>query len=405
MNHELYMQRCLDIAANGLRAAMPNPCVGAVLIYNNTIIGEGYTSAYGGPHGEVNCINSVLPHNRHLIPLATLYVSLEPCSHYGKTPPCCDLVIQHSINTIVIGTTDPNPLVAGNGIKKLQKAGKTVITGILEKECREFNRRFFTFYEKKRPYIILKWAESADGFLSPSDRLLNNSNIRLLDNSTARSSEDLNSISSDILEDRNVKNLKIQTNPDLDNRRIGQSNNPIIEKKPVWITNPYSRQLVHKWRSEEMAILAGTQTVIDDNPKLDVRDWTGLNPVRVVLDRTGRINDSYFVKNGKIKTIILTGHTNFHNLDNLVYEQVSFDQNLPFAIAGILYKYGLQSVIIEGGLQTLQTFINAGLWDEARVFKGTVSFAEGTHAPQLTGKLTAKEQLLDDELLNFRNYG
>ena len=183
------MQRCLELAANGLREAMPNPSVGAVLVYESRIIGEGHTSPFGGPHGEVNCLNSVSEEDRHLIPQSTLYVSLEPCSHYGKTPPCCDLIIKNEIQNIIIGCVDPNEKVAGNGIRKLNEAGKNVIVGILEKECREFNRRFFTFHEKQRPYIILKWAESADGFLSPSDRLLDspktdNSIVGFLDSST-----------------------------------------------------------------------------------------------------------------------------------------------------------------------------------------------------------------------------
>lgn len=357
MNHKLYMQRCLDLAAKGLREAMPNPSVGAVLVYNGRIIGEGHTSPYGGPHGEVNCINSVKEANRHLIPLSTLYVSLEPCSHYGKTPPCCDLIIQKEIKKIVIGTADPHEKVAGNGIKKLQKAGKEVITGVLEKECRELNRRFFTFHEKKRPYIILKWAETADGFISPLDK--------------AHSSE------SDSLE----------------------------SKKPVWITNTYSRQLVHKWRSEEMAILAGTNTVINDNPKLDVRDWTGQNPTRIILDRTDRIPKSYFVKNQKIKSIILTEKTNLPNLENFLFEKVDFDSTLPHAVMEVLHRHNLQSVIIEGGRQTLQMFIDSGLWDEARVFKGQTLFHEGIQAPVLHATAAERHTLINDELLIFRNHG
>ncbi|WP_116788995.1 bifunctional diaminohydroxyphosphoribosylaminopyrimidine deaminase/5-amino-6-(5-phosphoribosylamino)uracil reductase RibD [Flavobacterium psychrotrophum] len=351
-NHEIYMQRCLDLAENGMRAAMPNPSVGAVLVHNGRIIGEGHTSPYGGPHGEVNCINSVLPQDTHLIPDATLYVSLEPCSHYGKTPPCCDLIIAQQIKKIVVGTTDPHEKVAGNGIKKLREADREVTIGVLEKECRESNRRFFTFHEKKRPYIILKWAESADGFLSPHTKL------------------------SDKIED----------------------------KKPVWITNKYSRQLVHKWRSEEAAILVGTTTVLDDNPSLDVRSWTGPDPVRVVLDRTARIPDSYAVKNQKIKSIILTEKSNFAILDILLYETVPFNDDLPYTIGTILHRHGLLSVIVEGGRQTLQSFIDANLWDEARVFKGLSVFGKGTLAPVLTGNLVSRENILDDELLIFRNY-
>jgi diaminohydroxyphosphoribosylaminopyrimidine deaminase/5-amino-6-(5-phosphoribosylamino)uracil reductase len=370
MDHKIYMQRCLDLAKIGTHDAMPNPSVGAVLVHNGRIIGEGFTAPYGGPHGEVNCINSVKGEDRYLIPDSTLYVSLEPCSHYGKTPPCCDLIIQQQIKNIVVGTVDPHVKVAGNGIKKLQEAGRNVITGVLEQECRESNRRFFTFHEKQRPYVILKWAESADGYLSPIIRSLDSS-IVSLENSTLRQAQD-----------------------DLD----------IQLKQPVWITNQYSRQLVHKWRSEEAAILAGTQTVLDDNPSLDVRDWTGKNPVRIVLDRQGRIPDGYNVKNNIIKTIVLTEKDNFANLENLEFVTIAFDGSLAKNVLEVLYRYNLLSVIIEGGAKTLQTFIDAGLWDEARVFKGPVTFEGGTAAPKLNGNLTAKENILNDELLIFRNY-
>ncbi|ALM48484.1 riboflavin biosynthesis protein RibD [Flavobacterium psychrophilum] len=361
------MQRCLDLAQNGLRDAMPNPSVGAVLIYNDRIIGEGHTSPFGGPHGEVNCINSVSEADRHLIPIATLYVSLEPCSHFGKTPPCCDLIIRNEIQHIVVGTVDPNEKVAGNGIRKLKEAGKDVTVGVLETECREFNRRFFTFHEKQRPYIILKWAESADGYLSPKHTL-----------------------------PKGVLDVSVTDRAAIQN---------LEDKKPVWITNTYSRQLVHKWRSEEMAILAGTQTVLDDNPQLDVRTWTGKNPVRVILDRTGRIPDTYSVKNQKIKTIILTEMTNFVNLDNLVYETITFNDELPQTIAQVLFRHNLQSVIVEGGGKTLQTFIDAGLWDEARVFKGSAVFKDGTPAPKLSADAVHRQTILDDELITYRNYG
>jgi diaminohydroxyphosphoribosylaminopyrimidine deaminase / 5-amino-6-(5-phosphoribosylamino)uracil reductase len=349
MTHETYMRRCLELAETGMRAAMPNPSVGAVLVYNNRIIGEGHTSAYGGPHGEVNCINSVKPQDRHLISKSTLYVTLEPCSHYGKTPPCCDLIIAQQIPNIVIGTVDPHVKVAGNGIKKLLEAGKNVTIGILENECRESNHRFFTFHEKQRPYIILKWAESADGFLAPE-------------------------------------------------------RHPELAEGPVWITNPYSRQLVHKWRSEEAAILVGTQTVIDDNPQLDVRSWAGISPVRIILDRTNRISNQYNVKNQKIKTIILTESIDLPNLDNLIYEQVDFN-NLPQSVCAVLHRHGLLSVIIEGGYKTLESFIKNNLWDEARIFKGSIVFGNGTPVPQLSGHLTKRDTIVNDELLILRNYG
>jgi len=342
------MKRCLELAENGMRAAMPNPSVGAVLVHKNRIIGEGHTSAYGGPHGEVNCVNSVHQKDRHLISQSTLYVSLEPCSHYGKTPPCCDLIIAHSIPRVVVGTTDPHEKVAGNGIKKLREAGKEVTVGVLEAACRESNRRFFTFHEKRRPYIILKWASSADGFLSPEKR---------------------------------------------------------DKKEPVWITNTYSRQLVHKWRSEEMAILAGTNTVLDDNPSLDVRNWAGPSPTRIILDKSGRIDDSFKVKDQKINTIVLTERKDFTTLDKLLYEQTDYDGSMPEAVANLLYRHNLLSVIIEGGSKTLQSFINAGLWDEARIFTGTTIFGTGVPAPKISGKLVAKQRILDDELQILRNYG
>jgi len=361
MTHENYMQRCLDLAQNGMRAAMPNPSVGAVLVHDGRIIGEGHTSPYGGPHGEVNCINSVKDSDRHLIPDATLYVSLEPCSHYGKTPPCCDLIIKHQIKNIFVGTADPHEKVSGNGIRKLRDSGNNVIVGVLEKECRESNRRFFTFHEKRRPYIILKWAESADGFLSPKKRLT-------IYEGTGK--------------------------PD-----------SVEDKKPVWITNPYSRQLVHKWRSEEAAIVVGTQTVIDDNPELGVRDWTGTNPVRIVMDQHNRIDHNYLVKNLKIKTIVLTAQHNLTNLDNLLYEIVPFNENLPHTILEVLHRHGLLSVIIEGGSQTLQTFIDAGLWDEARIFKGPASFSEGTKAPHFNAAVYKKHTIQQDQLLTYLNNG
>lgn len=338
------MNRCIELAKNGLGTTYPNPLVGSVIVCDGKIIGEGWHRKAGEPHAEVNAVNSVK--DKSLLSKATIYVSLEPCSHFGKTPPCCDLIIANKIPNVVIGTIDPFAKVAGNGIKKLIEAGRNVTIGVLEDDCNELNKRFFTFHQKKRPYIFLKWAETADGFIAP----------------TARE-----------------------------------------EQKPVWITNPYSRQLVHKWRSEEQAVLVGTQTVLDDNPKLDVRDWTGENPIRIVLDRTGKISEEYSVKDHKTQTIIVTENQNFTNSDNLFYENCTFDASLPFNIANMLFRYGIQSVVIEGGRQTLQTFIDANLWDEALIFKGNVSFTNGISAPNLSGKLIEKQTVLDDELLIFRN--
>jgi diaminohydroxyphosphoribosylaminopyrimidine deaminase/5-amino-6-(5-phosphoribosylamino)uracil reductase len=218
--HEKYIKRCIEIAKNGLGTARPNPMVGSVIVHEDVIIGEGYTSTYGGNHAEVNAIHSV--QDKSLLKQATLYVTLEPCSHYGKTPPCSDLIITHNIPKIVIGCVDDNKKVEGQGIERLRKAGCHVIVGVLENACKEHHKRFLTFHNKKRPYVILKWAETKDGFIAP--------------------------VSKDTLQ-------------------------------PVWITNEYSRQLVHKWRAEEQSILVGTQTVLDDNPSLTVRDWTGENPI------------------------------------------------------------------------------------------------------------------------------
>lgn len=345
MNHEIYMQRCLELAKNGLGTTYPNPMVGSVIVFENKIIGEGWHQKAGEPHAEVNAINSVK--DKSLLSKSTIYVSLEPCSHFGKTPPCSDLIIHHKIPNVVVGTVDPNEKVAGKGIEKLRKSGASVIVGVLEKKCLELNKRFFSFHNQKRPYIILKWAESADGFLSPK-----------------------------------TKN----------------------EQKPVWITNPYSRQLVHKWRTEEQAILVGTTTVLADNPQLNSRDWLGNNPIRIVLDRSVKISDEYEVKNGKQRTIFITEKENFVSVKNCNFETIIFDNQLAEKISDLLFQKGIQSVIIEGGLQTLQTFIDANLWDEARIFKGSLLFQQGTKAPNLVGKTVKRTTILNDELLILKRY-
>ena len=345
MKHKKYMQRCLELAKNGLGTTYPNPMVGSVIVFENQIIGEGWHQKAGEPHAEVNAINSVK--DKSLLSKSTIYVSLEPCSHFGKTPPCSDLIIHHKIPNVVVGTVDPNEKVAGKGIEKLRQSGATVTVGILEKKCLELNRRFFTFHNQKRPFIILKWAESADGFLSP------------------------------------------------------QSKN---EQKPVWITNLYSRQLVHKWRTEEQAILVGTSTVLADNPKLNSRDWMGKNPIRIVLDRSRKISDDYEVKNGKQQTIFITEKENFVSVENCNFETIIFDNQLAEKISSLLFQKGIQSVIIEGGLQTLQTFIDANLWDEARIFRGSLLFQQGTKAPSLAGETVKRTTILNDELLILKRH-
>ena len=343
--HEKYIRRCIELAKNGLGTTYPNPMVGSVIVCNGKIIGEGWHKKSGEPHAEVNAVNSVK--DKSLLKNSTIYVSLEPCSHFGKTPPCCDLIIKNNIPNVVIGTVDPNIKVAGNGIKKLMEAGINVTVGILETECNELNKRFFTFHEKKRPYIILKWAESQDGFIAPLTK---------------------------------------------------------SEQKPVWITDEFSRQLVHKWRSEEQAILVGTNTVIDDNPKLDVRDWTGKNPIRIVLDQNNRTPKDSHIFNNQSKTIVFSKSDALINKENGNFEIIDFKQNIAQQVIDRLYQHQIQSVIIEGGQQTLQTFIDENLWDEARLFVGNNSFENGIKAPVIALKNSTKQVVGNDILIISRNY-
>ncbi|CAM3471749.1 bifunctional diaminohydroxyphosphoribosylaminopyrimidine deaminase/5-amino-6-(5-phosphoribosylamino)uracil reductase RibD [Flavobacterium chungbukense] len=345
--HEKYIKRCIELAQNGLGTTYPNPMVGSVIVYEGKIIGEGWHKKAGEPHAEVNAIRSVK--DKSLLKKATIYVSLEPCSHFGKTPPCCDLIIANEIPNVVVGTVDPNEKVAGKGILKLIEAGANVTVGVLEKECNELNKRFFTFHQKKRPYIILKWAESQDGFLSPE-------------------------------------------------KDLGQ------DRKPIWITNPYSRQLVHKWRTEEQAILVGTQTVADDNPKLNARDWNGNNPVRIIIDRNNRIDKNSFIFDDSVKTIVFSNEDLKSSTENTSFEIIDFSKNILPQILDVLYKNQIQSIIIEGGRQTLQSFIDENLWDEARIFNGKISFQSGTKAPIISRKNSLKTTILSDELIEIRNY-
>jgi diaminohydroxyphosphoribosylaminopyrimidine deaminase / 5-amino-6-(5-phosphoribosylamino)uracil reductase len=339
LNHEKYIQRCLQIAKNGIGSTRPNPSVGAVVVLNDVIIGEGFTSPYGNNHAEVNAINAVK--DKASLKDATIYVTLEPCSHFGKTPPCADLIAKYQLKNVVIGCVDSNSLVAGKGIERLKKAGCNVVVGVLEKECRAHHKRFFTVQDKMRPYIILKWAETKNGFIAPL-----------------------------------IKE----------------------EAKPVWISNVYSQQLVHKWRSEEHAILVGTTTVIVDNPKLNVRSWDGCNPIRIVLDRTLKIPKEAHVFDGSIKTIVLTESKIAISRENLVFEQIDFSIDFAKQVCGVLQKQQIQSVIIEGGLQTLQSFIDTGIWDEARVFVGGNDFKDGVNAPNISGKLIDEVNVKNDKL-------
>ena len=345
---ETYMLRCLQIAKNGLGTTAPNPMVGAVIVHNDKIIGEGFTSAYSGSHAEVNAINSVA--DASLLKSSTIYVTLEPCSHHGKTPPCADLIVKMGIPKVVIGLKDPHEKVAGNGIKKLEAAGCIVKVGILQKECEEHHKRFLTFFTKKRPYLILKWAETADGFIAPEP----------------------------------IKR--------------GEG------KKPYWITNTKSRQLVHKWRSEEAGILVGTNTVLADNPQLNLRDWAGKAPTRIVIDRRLKITKDFHVLDGKQNTIICTEITDRNDyIDGVTYKVLNFIADLPQQLCALIFKEQIQSVIIEGGAQTLQSFIDANLWDEARIFKGANNFTKGIAAPKVKGRTQKQVQILTDQLTIVRN--
>ncbi|MDC8004981.1 bifunctional diaminohydroxyphosphoribosylaminopyrimidine deaminase/5-amino-6-(5-phosphoribosylamino)uracil reductase RibD [Aureisphaera galaxeae] len=341
---ERYMSRCIQLAQNGLGTTYPNPMVGSVIVHNDKIIGEGWHQQAGKPHAEVNAIASV--QDVSMLKDATIYVSLEPCSHFGKTPPCSDLIIEKGIKKVVIGAVDPNPKVAGAGIRKLTEAGCEVVSGVLEQECSELNKRFFTFHSEKRPYIILKWAQSADGFLAPAQR---------------------------------------------------------SEQKPVWITNAHSKQLAHKMRANEQAILVGTQTVLDDNPSLTTRSWKGESPIRVILDRSLRIPRESKVFNKDAPTLILNDQTQSQE-GHLHFEKVDFSENLASEVCRVLYEHQLQSLIVEGGAQTLQTFIDSNLWDEAWVFKGAIRFEKGITAPSLvSGAMQSERNVKGDILTIYKN--
>ena len=342
---EKYHHRCLELAKKGLGSVAPNPLVGAVIVYDEKIIGEGYHAFFGGPHAEVNAINSVK--NQDLLAESTLYVPLEPCSHFGKTPPCTDLIIQKRIPNVVIGTPDPFNKVSGAGIEKLKSNGCNVEVGILEKACKNLNRRFFTFHLKKRPYIILKWAQTLDGFI-------------------------------DI---------------DRSDKYFGQ---------PAWITNEISRILVHKMRSEESAILVGTNTALKDNPSLNVRVWSGNSPIRLVIDRNLRLPADLELFNQKYPTIVFTSKQ-IESKPNLEYLPIFFDGNEIEQILNILYQRDILSLIVEGGRELLQSFINKSFWDEAYIFTGRHLFQKGVQAPEIEGTPIFIDDLDDSYLSVYMN--
>ncbi len=342
------MLRAIQLGKYGLALAAPNPSVGCVLMVENRVIGEGFTSPFGGPHAEVNAINAVK--DKSQLAKATLYVTLEPCSHFGKTPPCADLILQCGIPKVVIGLLDPNPKVSGRGIQRLQDSGCEVVTGVLKNECRALHKRFLTFHEKKRPFITLKWAESLDGWIAPEK--------------TAREKD----------------------------------------PAPFWITNTYSRQLVHRLRGQEMAILVGTHTVLEDNPSLTVRDWSGPNPIRIALDRQGKIPPHYHIMDGSTRTIILTEKkTAQPTPKHTVVEVLDFSREITVQISTLLFEHNIQSVLIEGGGKTLQAFIDTHLWDEALIFKGNAVLKKGIKAPFISGRTVSTRKILNDTLIHLSN--
>lgn len=342
--HKTYMHRCLQLASLAAGNVAPNPMVGAVLVYQDTIIGEGYHKQYGGPHAEVNCIASVPEHLQHLITQSIIYVSLEPCAHFGKTPPCADLIIRHNIPKVVVGIRDPFKAVNGSGIEKLRAAGIEVIVGILENECREINSRFFTFHTQQRPYIILKWAQTADGFIAA-----NNNSERL------------------------------------------------------HISNAFTNRLVHKWRSEEAAILVGTNTALADDPSLTNRLWTGKNPVRLVIDKQLKLPAHLQIFNQQVPTIIFN-EVKEEMHQNLHYYLINKTEALPEQVCDALYKLSIQSVLIEGGTQLLQTFIDADCYDEIRLIENTsLRIGSGVAAPHFPSISSPQiMQLQNDMIHTFR---
>ena len=338
------MQRCLELAQLGAGYVAPNPMVGAVLVYEDRIIGEGWHQQYGGPHAEVNCIASVKNDDKELIPGSTLYVSLEPCAHHGKTPPCTDLIIQHKIKKVVIGCRDPFKEVDGKGIEKLEAAGVEVELAdrLLSYECKNMNKRFITFHTKKRPYIILKWAQTADNKISSgnAERLI--------------------------------------------------------------ISNEYSNRLVHKWRSEEASILVGTNTAMLDDPELTTRLWKGPSPTRLIVDMDLRLPSSLKIFDQQVRTIVF--NTKKQEEDgNVLFHKIKGNASLVQQIMNALYQLNIQSVMVEGGARLLQSFIDDGLWDETRIIHNySLHAGDGLNAPQPENAiLVGSQELFSDTIETY----
>ncbi|GGG44177.1 bifunctional diaminohydroxyphosphoribosylaminopyrimidine deaminase/5-amino-6-(5-phosphoribosylamino)uracil reductase RibD [Hymenobacter glacieicola] len=336
---ELFMRRALDLARLGTGYARPNPLVGCVITHEGRIIGEGWHRQYGGPHAEVNAVAAVT--DPALLPRSRVYVTLEPCSHFGKTPPCADLLIEKKVAEVVICNLDPNPLVAGRGIQKLRDAGIQVETGVLEAEGRALNRRFFTFQEQQRPYVVLKWAETADGYLA----------------------------------------------------------GPYFQ--PVAISAELARVAVHQWRTEEHAILVGTRTALHDNPRLNAREWPGPDPIRLVIDKNLSLPPTHHLFDGSQPTVVFT-YRERASQPNLTYVTLSEAEDLFPQILHHLYQQGVQSVLVEGGPTVLNSLLKDGLWDEARVIRSHRQLGGGVAAPRI-GLTGLREQLVlgPDEVIIY----
>lgn len=337
---EIYMHRCIQLARNGLCGASPNPMVGAVIVCDGKIIGEGYHAKCGEAHAEVNAICSVK--NQELLKQSTIYVSLEPCAHYGKTPPCADLIIAKQLKRVVVGCKDPFAKVDGKGIEKLRQAGIEVEVGVLEKECLELIQRFVTYHARKRPFVTLKWAQSEDEFI------------------------DLN-------------------------RTNGQ---------PVKLSNYFTTMIVHKRRAEHDAILVGTRTALLDNPSLTVRDWSGKSPVRVVVDRNLVLPEDLKLFDGTVPTILFTAQKgeNRHNLECVTLD---FTQSILPQIMATLHAKGIQSLLVEGGTRLLQSFIDEDLWDEAFVEIAPVVLGSGVEAPLISDSMLVESRMISAHTIRY----
>jgi diaminohydroxyphosphoribosylaminopyrimidine deaminase / 5-amino-6-(5-phosphoribosylamino)uracil reductase len=334
------MNRCLELAALGIGSVAPNPLVGCVIVHDEKIIGEGYHQSFGDNHAEVNAIKNVT--DKSLLPQCTVYVNLEPCAHHGKTPPCADLLVKHNVKEVVIANVDPFKEVSGKGIQRLKDAGISVIEGVLSEKGAWLNRRFFNFHENKRPYIILKWAQTIDGYI------------------------------------------------DID-RKSGDG------KEPLKITGDKANKLVHRWRTEESSILVGRQTVAKDNPKLTARLWPGKSPLRLVIDPQLQLDaDQNVLNDGRSTWVYNAKKTGNEGATD--YHKISDPSSFQNEIATHLYESGIQSVIIEGGRETIRRFYEGGLWDEARVFTNSMRIGDGVRAPKFSGNEISKSHLDDDIL-------